>query len=324
MRDQFLYGCSAAADALTKARLDNLADTGLSVASRMGERDEHVDDDLFFQAGAESGAKKAPELNLLLSKSLKPTLFLSQIPNLLAANISITMGVTGPSRTFVGEELAGINAVLDSALSIDAGECSSALTGGVLNADRDNVLRSVYARGYGLETEFGNVWERNRKGTCLGSAAAFLVLESPRRCNSGGRRPAAMLSEIWLHRPGTGTGTDMRADLIGAALNGPRSACIVTNYTGPRSGFECLEFWEELGCRVPVYSTAGVIGSCLEADFHSGVHFGVRLINGMGWAWPAGAMRTEHVLDSAFSRVIVICMDSTGSEAMAILDAPDE
>jgi len=42
---------------------------------------------------------------------LRPTLFLAQLSNLLAGNISIVHGVTGSSRTFMGEEVAGVDAV---------------------------------------------------------------------------------------------------------------------------------------------------------------------------------------------------------------------
>ena len=42
---------------------------------------------------------------------LRPTLFLAQLSNLLAGNISIVHGVTGSSRTFMGEEAAGVDAV---------------------------------------------------------------------------------------------------------------------------------------------------------------------------------------------------------------------
>ena len=41
---------------------------------------------------------------------LRPTLFLAQLSNLLAGNISIVHGVTGASRTFMGEESSGVDA----------------------------------------------------------------------------------------------------------------------------------------------------------------------------------------------------------------------
>ena len=49
---------------------------------------------------------------------LRPTLFLAQLSNLLAGNISIVHGVTGSSRTFMGEEAAGVDAVRIAAARI--------------------------------------------------------------------------------------------------------------------------------------------------------------------------------------------------------------
>ena len=55
--------------------------------------------------------ERGPFLNERLMSDLRPTLFLAQLPNLLAGNISIVHGVVGSSRTFLGEESAGIDAV---------------------------------------------------------------------------------------------------------------------------------------------------------------------------------------------------------------------
>ncbi len=49
-------------------------------------------------------------LNERLMNDLRPTLFLAQLSNLLAGNIAIVHGVTGSSRTFMGEEAAGVDA----------------------------------------------------------------------------------------------------------------------------------------------------------------------------------------------------------------------
>src|SRR3712207_8516744 len=42
----------------------------------------------------------------IFAGGLRPTLFLAQLSNLLAGNISIVHGVAGSSRTFMGEESA--------------------------------------------------------------------------------------------------------------------------------------------------------------------------------------------------------------------------
>ena len=49
-------------------------------------------------------------LNERLMNDLRPTLFLTQLSNLLAGNIAIVHGVSGTSRTFMGEEAASIDA----------------------------------------------------------------------------------------------------------------------------------------------------------------------------------------------------------------------
>ena len=61
---------------------------------------------------------------------LRPTLFLAQLSNLFAGNISIVHGVTGSSRTFMGEEPAGVDAVRIALSRIDAGQSDVALVGG--------------------------------------------------------------------------------------------------------------------------------------------------------------------------------------------------
>ena len=63
---------------------------------------------------------------------LRPTLFLAQLSNLLAGNISIVHGVTGSSRTFMGEEAAGVDAVRIALARISAGQSDIALVGGAL------------------------------------------------------------------------------------------------------------------------------------------------------------------------------------------------
>ena len=57
-------------------------------------------------------------------------LFLSQLSNMLAGNISIVHGVTGSSRTFMGEE-AGLEALRIALARINAGQSEVVLVGGV-------------------------------------------------------------------------------------------------------------------------------------------------------------------------------------------------
>ena len=79
-------------------------------------------------------------LNERLMSDLRPTLFLAQLSNLLAGNISIVHGVTGSSRTFMGEESAGVDAVRIALARIAAGQSEIALVGGSYNGERPDLL----------------------------------------------------------------------------------------------------------------------------------------------------------------------------------------
>src|SRR6267142_5471970 len=97
------YAAGLALDyAGVKDNKEILARTDMIVAAGGGERDLDVDAAILTaRADARSGA-----LNDRLMNDLRPTLFLAQLSNLLAGNISIVHGVSGSSRTFMGEETA--------------------------------------------------------------------------------------------------------------------------------------------------------------------------------------------------------------------------
>ncbi len=107
---------------------------------------------------------------------LRPTLFLAQLSNLLAGNISIVHGVTGMSRTFMGEESAGIDAVRIALSRIQAGQSDISLVGGSFNAERKDILLLFEAGGYALKEPFAPVWERAARG---GGMARWIARSVP-------------------------------------------------------------------------------------------------------------------------------------------------
>src|SRR5580704_16283132 len=97
-----VYAAGRALDSAgVKGNADILGHMDMIVAAGGGERDLAVD------GGILSGLPKAGDtpadqdrfLNERLMNDLRPTLFLAQLSNLLAGNISIVHGVTGSSRT---------------------------------------------------------------------------------------------------------------------------------------------------------------------------------------------------------------------------------
>lgn len=181
-----------------KGNTDILRRTDMIVAAGGGERDIAVDGAIL--SGLRSGE---PDrfLNERLMSDLRPTLFLAQLSNLLAGNISIVHGVTGSSRTFMGEEAAGVDAVRIALARIGAGQSDIALVGGAQNAERKEMLMLYEFGGYALKGGFRPVWDRAAQpGFALGSMGAFLVLESAEHATARGARPLARLAAVVSER----------------------------------------------------------------------------------------------------------------------------
>src|SRR6202048_3123879 len=143
------------------------------VAAGGGERDEAVDGAIL--SALPKAARPDMFLNEHLMNDLRPTLFLAQLSNLLAGNISIVHGVTGSSRTFMGEEAAGVDAVRVALARIASGQSDIALVGAAHNGERKEMLMLYECGNFNLKDGFAPVWSRAPKGGfALGSGGAFL------------------------------------------------------------------------------------------------------------------------------------------------------
>jgi 3-oxoacyl-[acyl-carrier-protein] synthase II len=201
------YAAGLALDSAgAKGNTDLLGRMDMIVAAGGGERDWAAD------AAILSGLPKAndPErfLNERLMSDLRPTLFLAQLSNLLAGNISIVHGVTGSSRTFMGEELAGVDAVRIALQRIKAKQSDIALVGGAQNGERKDLLMLYDFGGFGLKGDFHTVWDRNAApGFALASMGAFLILESRQHAEQRQAAPVAKLTQVAVasaaRQPGT-------------------------------------------------------------------------------------------------------------------------
>lgn len=187
------------------------------VAAGGGERDVAVDSSIL--AASETEADTGLAINRILTTDLRPTLFLAQLSNLLAGNISIVHKVTGSSRTFMGEEGAGIAAVETAAARIRAGQSSIALVGGAYQTEHPDMLLSYELGGHLHRGDWKPVWSRQKSeggGVVTGSGAAFLVLESREHAEKRSRTAYAQLSGIRSAAMRRGDG---HAGAIGAAID---------------------------------------------------------------------------------------------------------
>ncbi len=128
---------------------------------------------------------------------LRPTLFLAQLSNLMAGNISIVHGVTGSSRTFMGEELAGVDAVRIALARIAAGQSDLALVGGAYNAERwEVVLHYVlgHAASRTTSTRMCGIGPRQVAAWSLARWALFWCWKRNSHALARGAKPFARLA----------------------------------------------------------------------------------------------------------------------------------
>jgi 3-oxoacyl-[acyl-carrier-protein] synthase II len=182
-------------DAALTGKPDLLDHTDMIVAAIGGERDVPVDSAIL--AGIRAAEKPGAFLNERLMNDLRPTLFLAQLPNLLAGNISLVHGVVGSSRTFLGEESAGVDAVRVAQARVAAGQSEVTLVGAASHGARWDYLLDFELGGFALKDKFAPVWDRGPNGgIAFGTLGAFLVLESPDHARARGARPRARLAAV--------------------------------------------------------------------------------------------------------------------------------
>lgn len=239
------------------------------VAAGGGERDHAVDAAVL--TGLRNANQPGAFLNERLMSDLRPTLFLAQLSNLLAGNIAIVHGITGASRTLMGEEQAGVDAIRTAWARIAAGQADIILVGGAYNAERRDMLLLLELGGFLRSAEFAPVFTRgDAPGMITGSAGAFLVLESAERAAARGARAHARLSQAGAHRSRRQPGSVAKALdelLAGFGPLGP-DALAISAATG------CAEITDEEAAAIAKaapgarrVATGDLVGHSIEAAF---------------------------------------------------------
>src|SRR6218665_511604 len=184
-------------DAGLKTDAEACASMDMIVAAGGGERDIKVDSLIVDEALKRNDRELL--LNEKLTTELRPTLFLAQLSNLLAGNISIVHKVTGSSRTFMGEEAAGISAVQTAFHPLQAGQSTHGLVGGAFVAERADIILLVEGIRAHATGDWHPLWSRsadNGGGMIMGSVGAFLVLESRAHAEARGAHIYATIDAI--------------------------------------------------------------------------------------------------------------------------------
>jgi 3-oxoacyl-[acyl-carrier-protein] synthase II len=312
----------ALADAGVKGNAELLVRMDMIVAAGGGERDVAVDGTIL--TNKPKAANPEAFLNERLMSDLRPTLFLAQLSNLLAGNISIVHGVTGSSRTFMGEEAAGVDAVRIALARITAGQSELALVGGSHNGEREDLLLLYDSGGHMLRGAFQPVWER-AKGMVLGSLGAFLVLEARGHAEARNAKPLARLSGVLSER------SSRTAGAIPAALARmwqrlvpppvPAGIAVISGATGaqPATGEE--RAWLKTLPDVPVRATSSILGHGFEPQFAMNIALAA-LALGREKLFPAvDSSGVEREYEGPIERVAVTAVGHWRGEGMALIEA---
>jgi 3-oxoacyl-[acyl-carrier-protein] synthase II len=314
----------ALADAGLKGNAEALGRMDMIVAAGGGERDISVDGTILTNKS--KAADPGAFLNERLMSDLRPTLFLAQLSNLLAGNISIVHGVTGSSRTFMGEEAAGVDAVRIALARIAAGQSELALVGGSHNGEREDLLLLYDAGGHMLRAPFQPVWERTeRNGMVLGSLGTFLVLEARGHAEARNAKPLARLSQVISERSARPPGA------VGAALARmwgslePQLAsgrlAVISGATGaePATGEE--RAWLASLPDVPVRATGTVLGHGFEPQFAMNIALATLALGREKLFPPLDASGVERAYEGAPDQIAVTAVGHWRGEGLALVEA---
>ncbi|EKS42883.1 beta-ketoacyl-ACP synthase [Afipia clevelandensis] len=315
------YAAGLALDSAgVKGNAEILSRMDMIVAAGGGERDLAVDSSI-VNANIQGNANPAL-FNERLMNDLRPTLFLAQLSNLLAGNISIVHGVTGSSRTFMGEEAAGFDAARIALARIASGQSDIALVGAAQNSERKEMLMLYEFGDFNLKDKFKPVWERDN-GFALGSGGVFLVIESKEHALARGAKPYAKLTNVVSDHARRKTTGDVTASLDGlwSKLKPDSNAAIITGATGaaPVTGEE--RAFLEKHRDVPVRSTGTAFGHVVEAQFPLGLALAALSLS-RGGLFPANDNSgVEIETTKAPSQIVVIGAGHWRGEGMALVEA---
>ena len=303
-----------------------LQKTHMIVAADGGERDIAVDEAILTDV--RTANDRGAYLNEQLLKRLRPTLFLTQLPNLLAGNISIVLGVTGSSRTFMGGEPAGLDALGTMVARIRAGAVDIGLVGGAFSAARPDRALLYGFGGSLLKGEPVGVWSRAARGggMILGSIGAFLLLESRDHALARGARIAAVvgpaLSDRSNRQAGAAAGNARRqwSTIEGSLTPGPVGVLSGATGVEPITAEE-RAFLAEVGARREVYvrATGARIGHGVEAAAPANVGLAALALREGGFFPPFESGTVEREAAEPPSQIVVTSFGHWRGEGMVLI-----
>lgn len=320
------YAAGLALDSAgVKGNQEILGRMDMVVAAGGGERDLAVDISIL---NADAKGNSSPGfLNERLMNDLRPTLFLAQLSNLLAGNIAIVHGVSGTSRTFMGEEAASIDAARIALARIAAGQSDIALIGAAHNGERQDLLNLYEFGDFNLTEKFAPVWARqDNGGFALGSAGVFLVIESSEHARARGAKAYARLTNVvadLAQRKQPGAVTESLKALWSKLGASGDNGALITGVTGAEPvTSEEREFLAQHR-DYPVRATGTTFGHTLETQFPLGLALAALSISRGALFPPNDPTGLEVEMSKPPAQIVVMGAGHWQGEGMALVEAID-
>ncbi|MBE7185267.1 MAG: beta-ketoacyl-ACP synthase [Methylobacterium mesophilicum] len=301
------------------------ADMDMVIAAGGGERDAAVDNTILD--AARNRNDHGVLLNEKLTTELRPTLFLAQLSNLLAGNISIVHKVTGSSRTFMGEEGAGISAVDTAAARIRSGQSTRVLVGGAYNAEHPDMLMGYELGGFLHRGAFKPLWQREGAeggGVTVGSGAAFLVLESRASAEERDRTPYAMLGPVASGRARRTRGElpSALADLASRTASPAQDLLVISGASGAHEATRAEKDFLDKFPGNAVRGFSGLTGHLKEAQFPFAIGLAALAVSRAA-AFPPLDAENESELTGTPSAALATTVGYARGEGMVLVTEVD-
>jgi len=294
------------------------------VAAGGGERDLTVDSNIL--TGIKHVENPAAFLNERLMSDLRPTLFLAQLSNLLAGNISIVHGVTGSSRTFMGEESAGIDAVRIAHARIGVGQSDIALVGGSYNGERPDLLMLYEFADLALKDKYAPVWQRGNGngGFALASLGAFLVIEASEHAEKRGVKALGRLTSVVSDRASREPGTITQAlerlwDSVKVGVDANHAA-ILSGATGANPATAEERVFLEAHRDLAVRATGSYLGHGLEPQFAMNIALATIALDRGSLFPPCDSTGLEQPMNGELRQVVVTGVGHWRGEGLALVE----
>jgi 3-oxoacyl-[acyl-carrier-protein] synthase II len=332
MGELMLYATVAARRALQSADLSPaqpaLSRLQISVAADGGERDLAADETAL--AAVLPAKDPATALNEQLMRA-RPSHFLTQLPNLIPSNICIVNGFAAPSRTLMGTEAMSAEALRDAVSRIRAGQADLMLVGSTKNALCVQSAVCYTAGGLLSHDPLDSLWREENTGFCLGSVAAFVVVESAEHARARSARGLARITAVDTSFGARDQSSDCERRLLArwqrAVPKPPHALGVLSGITGQgdlaRRERNFLSGVQVAGTRVSVRATALAQGHTVEAAFFANLVFALLCLERRQLFPPLD--RSEPLetatLDEPLKEVLVTSWGSTHAEGFAQLEA---